>query len=54
MKFIFLFGPNSDIPEEKFRDIIFEVIVVSKIYKRFDTFHNGILLGQEKRAGDRN
>ena len=29
--------PNSDVPESKFRDIIFEVIVATKIYKRFDT-----------------
>ena len=26
-------------PEEKFRDIIFEVLVNSKIYKRFDRSH---------------
>ena len=40
LKFIFLSDPNSDKPKEKqFRDIIFEVIVVSKIYKRFDTSH---------------
>ena len=29
--------PNSDVPKSKFRDIIFEVIVATKIYKRFDT-----------------
>lgn len=29
--------PNSDVPESKFRDIIFEVIVATKVYKRFDT-----------------
>ena len=39
LKFIFLSDPNSDIPKEKFRDIIFEVIVVSEIYKRLDTSH---------------
>ena len=39
LKFIFLSDPNSDIPKEKLRDIIFEVIVVSEIYKRLDTSH---------------
>ena len=39
LKFIFFSDPNSDLPEDKFRDIIFEVIVTSKIYKRFDTSH---------------
>ena len=39
LKFIFISDPNSDLPEDKFRDIIFEVIVTSKIYKRFDTSH---------------
>ena len=39
LKFIFLSDPNSDIPKEKFRDIIFEVIVVSELYKRLDTSH---------------
>ena len=37
LKFIFISDPNSDLPEDKFRDIIFKVIVTSKIYKRFDT-----------------
>ena len=35
--FVFISDPNSDLSEEKFRDIIFEVIVTSKIYKRFDS-----------------
>ena len=39
LKFIFISDPNSDLPEDKFRDIIFEVIVTSKIHKRFDTSH---------------
>ena len=39
LKFIFISDPNSDVPEEKFRDINFEVITASKIYKRFDTSH---------------
>ena len=38
-KFIFISDSNCDLPEEKFWDIIFEVIVTSKIYKRFDTSH---------------
>ena len=37
LQFIFIFNPNSYLPEEKFRDGIFEVIIMSKIYKRFDT-----------------
>ena len=39
LKFIFVSDPNSNVPEEKFRDIIFEVIIASKLYKRFDTSH---------------
>ena len=39
LKFIFISDPNSTVPEEKFRDIIFEVIIASKLYKRFDTSH---------------
>ena len=35
--FVFISDPNSHLSEEKFRDIIFEVIVTSKIYKRFDS-----------------
>ena len=38
-KFIFISDPNSDLQEEKFRDVIFEVIITTKIYKRFDTSH---------------
>ena len=37
LKFIFISDPNSDVAEEKFRDIIFEATIASKIYKRFDT-----------------
>ena len=29
----------SEIHEDKFRDIIFEVIIESEIYKRFDSLH---------------
>ena len=39
LEFIFISDPNSDAPEDKFRKIIFEIIVTSKIYKRFDTSH---------------
>ena len=31
LQFIIIYDPNSDIPEPKFRDIIFEIIVVTKI-----------------------
>ena len=37
LQFIFISNPNSYLPEERFRDVIFEVIIMSKIYKRFDT-----------------
>ena len=39
LKFIFISDPNSEAPENKFRDIIFEIITSSQIYKRFDTSH---------------
>ena len=38
-RLIFISDPNSDLQEEKFRDVIFEVIIMTKIYKRFDTSH---------------
>ena len=38
LKFVFISDPNSYIPENKFRDITFEVITASNIYKRFDSF----------------
>ena len=37
LKFIFTSDPNSDLPEDIFRDLIFQVIVTSKVYKRFDS-----------------
>ena len=40
LKFIFISDPNSHLPEDKFRDVTLEVIVTSKIYKKFDTSHN--------------
>ena len=39
LKFIFTSDPNIKIPESKYRDIIFEVIIISEIYKRFDSSH---------------
>ena len=39
LKSIFISDPNREIPESKFRDIIFEIITSSKIYKRFDSSH---------------
>ena len=40
LKFIFISDPNSQLPEEKFTDVTLEVLVTSKIYKRFDTSHD--------------
>ena len=40
LKFIFISDLNSDLPEDKFRDVTLEVAVTSKIYKRFDTSHD--------------
>ena len=52
LKFIFISDPNNDLPEDKFRDIIFEVIVASKIYKRFDTSHKfWEIFGARKESG---
>ena len=39
LQFIIIFDPNSDIPEPKFREIIFEIIVGTTICKRFDLSH---------------
>ena len=36
LEFIFISDLNSDVLEEKFRDPIFEFIIASKLYKRFD------------------
>ena len=45
LTFIFISDPNSEIPESKYRDIVFEIITSSHIYKRFDSSHEfrGIL-----------
>ena len=37
LKFMFISDPNRETPENKYRDIIFEIITSSKIYKRFDS-----------------
>ena len=37
LKSMFISDLNSEIPENKFRDILFEVIIESEIYKRFDS-----------------
>ena len=39
LKFTFISDPNSETPENKYRDIIFEIIAASEIYKRFDNSH---------------
>ena len=39
LKFICLNDVKSEIPDKQFRDILFEIIVASKIHKRFDSSH---------------
>ena len=39
LQFIIISDPESDVPEPKFRDIIFEIIVATKLYKRFNSSH---------------
>ena len=39
LKFLLVSDANSDGPESKYRDIIFEVITSSEVYKRFDSSH---------------
>ena len=41
IQFIVISDPNSDVPEPKFRDIIFEIVAAVKIYKQFDSSHEG-------------
>ena len=55
LKFIFISDANSGMPEDKVRDIIFEVIIETKIYKRFDMSHEfwdifGSRKGSRKKA----
>ena len=39
LKFTFIIDVESEIPENQFRNIIFEIIITSKIYDRFDLLH---------------
>lgn len=39
LKFLFVSNPNSDVPESKYRDIVFEVITSSEVYERSDSSH---------------
>ena len=39
LQFIILPDPSTDFPESKIRDAIFEMILKTKIFKRFDTSH---------------
>ena len=39
LQFLFISDPKSDICKQKYREIIFEVIVTSKTYNRFDSSH---------------
>ena len=46
LKFIFISDRNSETPENRYRGIIFEIIMSSEIYKRFDS--SGTFVRQEK------
>ena len=37
LQFLFISNPKSNICQQKYREIIFEVIITSKIYNRFDS-----------------
>ena len=39
LQFVFASDPNSDLSEDKFKDVIFEVVITTKIYKRFNSSH---------------
>ena len=39
LQFIIISDPNSNVPEPKIRDVLFNVIIATKIYKCFDTSH---------------
>ena len=39
IQFIIISDPNSNIPEPKFRDIVFEILAAAKIQKGFDSSH---------------
>ena len=40
MQFIILSDPSTDFPECDIKDIIFEVLVKTELFKRFDTSHD--------------
>ena len=40
LKFVFISNTANEIPDTKYREIIFEVICASDIGKRFDTSHS--------------
>ena len=51
LQFIFISDPNSDFPEDNFRDVIFEIIIATKIYKNLTLFTNfGTFLGLGRKA----
>ena len=55
LKFMFISDADSEIPESKYRGIIFEVIIPSEIYKRFDSSHLlWDILGARKEQKDKN
>ena len=39
IQFIIISDPNSDMPEPKFRGLIFEIVAATNIYKQFDSSH---------------
>ena len=39
LQFLFITDPESDICEQKYREIVFEVIIASEVYNRFDSSH---------------
>ena len=41
--FIFICKPESNLPDPKFRDVLFEVIRENEILHRFDTSHGKII-----------
>ena len=40
LKFLFVSKPDNAICENKHRDVIFEIIIASKVYNRFDNFRD--------------
>lgn len=48
--FIFICNPESNLPDEKFRDVLFEIIGENEILHRFDRSHKfwEKILGKKK------